>query len=174
MDARNATFGWRPGSRIRVPAKVAGPELLRLAGDRGVEGLDPKKVVASARPTTSPLHKAIYRLSDGQAAYQHRLEIARDMLSSLVVTMTIEDRAPIQYRPFVSLQDGKGYRSAVAVEADDDLRVRRIENALRYLDAARRMLAEAKGFADVCQALLRIQARLDRRRHAAKRARRAA
>lgn len=172
MDASRKTFGWRPGAQIGVSAKVAGPELLRLAGDRGVEGLDPKEVVAAAKAKTSPLHRALYRLSDDVAAYQHRLLLARNMLNSLVVTVTIDNQPPLQYRPFVSLGDGKGYRSALAIEMDDDLRERRIENALGYLTAARKILAEAKGFSEVVQALTRLEARVEQKRQ--KRGRRAA
>jgi hypothetical protein len=158
----STTFAWRPGSHITARASIVGPELLRLAGDRGVEGLDAKEVVEAARPRSSPLHAAIYKLNDGAAAYQHRLHLARMMLNSLIVVVTIDKQDPIQYRPFVSIGDGLGYRSSVAVEGDEDLREQRVATALGYLRAARKMLAEAHGFSVVVVALTRIEARIER------------
>lgn len=164
MAAESKTYRWREGSRITVPAAVAGPEIERIAAGRGVEGVTPEEVVASARSVRSPLHAAIYKMKTSEAAQQHRLHLARVLLGSLIVVVTIEDQPVVTYRPMVNLRDGKGYRSSVAVERDEDLRAQRVENALGYLRAARKVLAEVRGFADVVLQLSAIEARVERKR----------
>lgn len=166
MVTVSKTYSWVDGARIGVKADLAGPELERLAAKLSttVDGLPAEEVVKAAAPKSSPLHEAIFKLDDREAALEYRLERARLICRSFVVSVTIEGREPVSYRPFVNLQDGKGYRSSIAVEKDEDLREQRIENAIGYVQAARRVLAEAKGFADVVEALSAIESRIQKKR----------
>lgn len=55
--------------------------------------LTPEAVVRDAEDPSSPLHAKIFRESDGEAAYQRRLELARQLIRSVRVNVTIDQRS---------------------------------------------------------------------------------
>jgi hypothetical protein len=50
-------------------------------------------VVEDARSPGSPLHAKIFAISDTEAAHEHRLELARRLIRSVRVTITVERQA---------------------------------------------------------------------------------
>lgn len=163
--ASGKTYEWVAGARISIKPDLAGPELERIAANLSttVDGIPAEAIVKAAKPKSSPLHDEIYKLDTREAAHEYRLERARLLCRSFVVRVTIEGREPFNYRPFVNLKDGVGYRSSITVENDTDLRERRIENALGYLQSARRVLAEARGFEDIVATITTIEARIQKK-----------
>ena len=113
----NGPFAYAEGYRARVPADVAGPALLELAGDRGLEGLPASEVVASARPEQSPLHD-VFEWDDATAAEEYRLEQARGLVRSVCVVVTGDDGVETRHHLFVNLRDGEGYRRVIEVRRD--------------------------------------------------------
>ena len=63
---------------------------LTVAGDGR---LTPEAVVRDAEDPHSPLHAKIFRESDREAAYQHRLDLARQLIRSVRVNVTVEQRS---------------------------------------------------------------------------------
>ena len=81
---------WRQGSKFSVNPTTAFREMERIKKING-GSLVPSIVVIEAKKASNPLHKDIYKLSDTDAAMEHRLEIARKMLRSIEV---IHNEAP--------------------------------------------------------------------------------
>jgi len=156
MAKAQEVFAYAPGFHARVSAAIVGPALLKLAGDRGIEALHPREFVEDAKNPTSPYH-AVFDWDDKTAAAAYRLRQAQDILRNLRIRVVYEDSKPQLYRPFVSLQDGKGYRSAVAVHGDTQARARLIQLALADVQSARDRLAAIRGFGSVVRLLVSIE-----------------
>jgi hypothetical protein len=54
--------------------------------------LTPEAVVRDARNRRSPLHRHIFRENDRQAAHQRRLDLARQLIRSVKINMTVDHR----------------------------------------------------------------------------------
>jgi hypothetical protein len=111
-------------------------ELTRLA-DQNKGVLLPEKVIKAAEPKDSILHKH-FQWNDTKAAHEYRLDQARMLIRATVRYVTIDgDRRPV--RVFISLtndrNNGRGYRTAVNVFSNKDLRRRLIEDALAELQS---------------------------------------
>ena len=77
----STAYEWAPGSRIKVPACVAGEvcEVLRVT-----VGLTPENLVAASEPEDAPLHDA-FEWDNEKAAEQYRLQQGRHIIASIVV-----------------------------------------------------------------------------------------
>lgn len=150
---------WVDGYRSKLPAKVAGPALLKLAGDRGLEGLPAAEIVEAASHPASPLH-AGFEWDNTEAARQYRLEQARAMARSIRIVVTLVGGAPKEVRLFVNLNDNAGYRSTVAVQKDSDSRERLVMLALGEVRSARARLANIRGYGAIVKKLAKIEAEI--------------
>lgn len=76
------TYQWADGSHFKGPVEgvVEALEKLRQRG-----GMSAREVVIAARNERSALHPHIFALSDKEAALEHRLELARSIVRSIVV-----------------------------------------------------------------------------------------
>ena len=158
----NGPFAYAEGYRARVPADVAGPALLELAGDRGLEGLPASEVVASARPEQSPLHD-VFEWDDATAAEEYRLEQARGLVRSVCVVVTGDDGVETRHHLFVNLRDGEGYRRVIEVRRDAPSYERLVDLALADLKSAREWLSEVKGLDAVTRQIASIERVIHRR-----------
>lgn len=73
--------------KLAIQARLT--ELTQLGNGR----LTPESVVDDAKNEDSPLHSHIFRETDGEAAYQHRLDLARQLIRSVRVNVTIDQRS---------------------------------------------------------------------------------
>jgi hypothetical protein len=64
-------------------------ELTTQGGGR----LTPEAVVKDAEDPNSPLHAKIFSNTDVEAAYQHRLDLARQLIRSVRVNITVDQRS---------------------------------------------------------------------------------
>jgi hypothetical protein len=73
------------GSRLsEKDAQIAG-EFLSQSSNGRIDSLTAEQVRELARPSTSPIHRLIFKLSDKAAAEEHRLELARHLLRSITI-----------------------------------------------------------------------------------------
>ncbi len=80
--------------------------------------LTPAQVVEAAKSKASPLH-SLFEWDKGKAAYQHWLNVARDVIGAVKIAVTI-NQAIIRAPHFVHDPDapGQGYRSTVMLRKD--------------------------------------------------------
>lgn len=121
----------------RIVTKTAAQELRDLKAKYGT--LKPVHVVKRAKAKTSPLH-SYFEWDNSKAAYQHRLEQARDLIVSVKIVFTdIPRQKTIKAREWVSLPSdrmiGGGYRSLQSVLSDEELRAELLRSALQDLQA---------------------------------------
>jgi hypothetical protein len=69
--------------RLAIAARLA--ELTQRGGGR----LTPEAVVKDAANKSSPLHAVIFRQGDREAAHQHRLNLARQLIRSVKINETV-------------------------------------------------------------------------------------
>lgn len=108
----DVTYRARPGHGLsNKDAAVVGPILRDLTESAG--RLDPKLIVTSARPKTSPLHR-YFEWDERKAADQYRVWQARQLVKSIEIVVQ-EERIPAFYsvamtdneqdREYMPLQD---------------------------------------------------------------------
>lgn len=104
-----------------------------------VESIDvatPRWLVEQARPNKSPIHH-LFEWDDAAAAAAHRLDQARHMIRSLVIT--VEEKEPIEVRAMCHVPSEDGYVAHTRVFNDADMRAQVVEQAKReYKAMARR------------------------------------
>jgi len=109
--------------------------------------LTPEAVVRAAKNPKSPLHDR-FEWDDSVAAHKHRLEQARCLIRSVMVTITTETKtiSTVHYVRDPSAEPEQGYVSIAQLRSEP-------ENArvmlLRAFDQAKTYLSRAEDFADV-------------------------
>lgn len=78
-------FGWKEGARLDADATEVGKEITQLG-----EAVEPAAVVALARSKKSAMH-GLFEWDDTKAAESYRLDQARCIIRSLVVTIKKPD-----------------------------------------------------------------------------------
>lgn len=145
------TYAPRPGSRTvtsQRDADLVGRELEKF-GDE----VCPEDVLEKAKRKRHPLHR-FFTWDDTEAAYQHRLQQARQLINAVVIIHEEPEREPIEVKAFVpaSRKDG-GYRPVAKVMSDTDLRAEYLERAYADLKAAKRRWSHLSEFAKVWKAI---------------------
>lgn len=78
---------------MTLEEKLAIERRLAELTEQGGGRLTPEAVVRDAEDPSSPLHAKIFRETDGEAAYQRRLDLARELIRAVRVNVTIEERS---------------------------------------------------------------------------------
>lgn len=166
-------YGWKPGSRVPVPAPVAGPYLEELRAAQGGT-LTPRAVVTAAADAGSPLHPA-FEWDDGRAATAWREEQAGHILRSLVVEYRVERAAApavtrayevvtLPARPLAEPglpEPGRAYVPVQAALAEPAWRDEVLAQATRELRAWQARYRSLRGLVDVIASIDRALATLD-------------
>ncbi len=145
---KGAKFSWVPKSHYRVSAAEAvGKRLFKITERKG-GGLCPEDVIEDARKTTSPLHE-FFEWNNAKAAHEHRLERARHITRSLVVTYTdVRNTGPQTMRALVCLESRKDeahtYVPTMTVMSNAAMRKELVAQALRELAGWRKRYAHLK------------------------------
>jgi hypothetical protein len=131
-------INWSAGSRFKTDAAVAHKEVERIRIKNGGD-IDAEQIVQAAESKRNPLHKE-FEWDDALAAHQHRLEVGRLLLRSLVVVRDdiSTDRPQRVYHhistPATKTEETKRvYRTAEDVLADPDTRADLLRRALKEL-----------------------------------------
>jgi len=109
--------------------------------------LTPESVIAKARNPKSPLHDR-FEWDNSAAAHQHRLQQARGLIRSVMVTITTEERtvSTVHYVRDPAAEDGQGYVSLAQLKTEPEnaraMLMHSFAQAKTYLD-------RAEEFADV-------------------------
>lgn len=122
--------------------KEVADQLRLLESEQG--RLDPVAVVDAARDPASPLH-AYFEWDDTEAARQHRLGQARQLIRRVKIEVTVRD-VPVEVVRYVRDKDdgADGYRDILKVRDDADIaRATIIDEMSRVSKAARRAKAVA-------------------------------
>lgn len=119
----------------------------------------PEAVVDDAKDPSSPFHSTIFREDDAEAAYQHRLELARGLIRSVRVNVTVDNRvvsvvgyvhdpssSPSGYVPTASLVNER--ERAVAVILREFARVEGIISRSREIADVLGLRVELEGMLD--------------------------
>ena len=151
----SAVYQWREGARFRADPNAVGAELEELSG-KGPEGqLTPDALVDAARRSNGPLH-SLFEWDDAAAAQQHRLEQARGIIASLVITVKMTPKAePTTMRAFVNVvKNGQqGYRTLDSAMAETELREQVVQRAWNELLSWRQRYAEYRELATAIAAV---------------------
>lgn len=146
-------------------------ESIRQKG-KGV--LRPKAVVKFAENPKTALHK-LFEWNDKKAAFQHRLELARDIIVRVKIEVSGRDSEPISVRLYQSLdadratKDG-GYRSVHDIMSNKSFRKELLDTALAELEVFERRYSDLKELSVVMTAIRKVRG--GRKRAVKKRARR--
>ena len=145
------TYRYRPGTRVAVPAQVAG-EALEAIRERCAardERMLTGAVVEAARPCDAPLHPA-FSWDDSVAGEKWRRHEARNLIRSvMVVTTDTETGTEESHTVYVSVNKGKDayYDKATVVVQSIDAYASAIENLHSKITAARAALADLQAVA---------------------------
>ena len=147
-------YGWVEGARVPLDAQVAGECLEKVRLANGGQ-LTAEAVVSASIEPSSPLYAA-FEWNNKRAANLWRLEQARYIIRSIVVSVTLteqEERPPI--RAFVNVTaDKKRHFTSISVAlSDPDLRVQVLEKALSELNSFRKRYEELSELAGVFKAI---------------------
>lgn len=150
-----------PGARFQKGADTSNPALvaahiesIRSSNDGE---LTPNHVVADASNSNSPLH-SFFEWDDTEAAHQHRLHQARNLIRTIVVRYEeVSPPQPIRVyvnvkSPLEDVEDGKPrqhYTSLAEALSEPDTRRAVLLRAKNELDAWRSRYAGLKDFADI-------------------------
>jgi hypothetical protein len=144
---------WRQGSQHKIDAAVAASEISRLAEANG-NRVDASDVVEAASSPLSPLHPE-FEWDDSEAAKQHRLAQARQMMSAIRVVFETPKNGNMVTSFTVAVQKlGSDHRKhdyttmAYAI-SDADLRAEVLQTALRELAAFKRKYSELSELAQL-------------------------
>ena len=106
-------YQWRSGSRHKVKAEVVGAICERLE-DEG--RLTPRELLNEATPYDSPLHNE-FEWDNDKAATEYRIYQARNIINSLTVTISTEQKEPV--RAFFNItQANASYTSTKVIMQD--------------------------------------------------------
>lgn len=156
--AQSQVFRWNSGARMKGDPQIAGEHIVRLREDRLQKQLgEPtaEDVVSSARPAKSPIHD-MFEWDDTVAGESYRVEQARHMLRSLVITTTHSEQQA-ESRAFVAI-DIEERRHDVYVPISVamstlDMRAQVLERARRELSAFRQKYQDLSELSAVFQAI---------------------
>lgn len=90
------TYSWKPGSRIKAPASVAGAVCERLEADGG---LTPRRLVEESRPVNAPLHNE-FEWDDTAAAEKYRETQAGHIIRCIVIKSEENEPEPSLVRAY--------------------------------------------------------------------------
>jgi hypothetical protein len=132
-------YAWRNGTRFGGSDPQAVGEAVAILGSPTAE-----RLVDAAKAKGSPLH-SLFEWDDSVAAGEHRLETARNVMRSLVITVVIEEVAdPVEIRAFeaVTVESGeaKAYVPTMKVMGNDEWREEVIGRLRGDLVSAKRQL----------------------------------
>lgn len=120
--------------------------------------LKPEAVVEFAQDETTELHKH-FTWDDGEAAKQHRLWQARQIIR-VVVTVIHGKDSEVTTKAFVNFAPSErhsgGYRSIAVVLSDEELKTRMLRTAMKELSVFRKKYAELKELASIFEAIDKI------------------
>ena len=139
-------------------AQIIGTHLEQL----GVE-FTPERVLDEAQNSRSPIHK-YFEWDDTEAAKQHRLLQARNLVNHLLLVITIDGKA-VETKAFHSIEiqmddetTGREYSSFEVILNDPDRKEQVIERALAEVDAWQsRWLHYSEVFGGVFKAVNKVK-----------------
>lgn len=152
-------YKWAAGSQVKgVAIEVAGPHLEKLRRKNG-GNLTSKIVVADARDKSSPMHPAVFRLNQKDAAEKWYEETASYILRSIVIVTSEDGEEERTVRAFVSVieDDEPVYTSIVRAMKDDDLRAQVLREAKQSFEELRDKYRDLQEFAAVYEALEAVE-----------------
>jgi hypothetical protein len=150
-----AKYEWRDGSFGGVKADVAAGEIDRIQKRDGV--CTPKALVDESRDEAAPLHD-VFEWDDEAAAESYRVEQARSVIRSVVVTYEESKPREIAYLSVVS-GDERGYVPTNAVAADPVMHDYAVKDAIRQLNGWVRRAEQIKGLAKLTKDVRRVISR---------------
>lgn len=124
-----SVYKWKPNTRIKIGAQVAGERLEKIANKHGGK-LHPLHIVADAQSARSPLHP-YFEWDNDKAAYLYRIEQARFLIRKLVVADIGGNQSENPIRAFVSIttDDHPSYHGIASVMSDETMRAQLLEKA---------------------------------------------
>lgn len=123
-------FKWAKGSRIKIPAQLAGERLGIIRKKAG--RLTPQAVLDDAKLKRSPLHGAFEWRND-KAAEAFRLQQASYLLRSIEIVVQMRRKnTPEPVRAFLNVKTGgkREYSPLATVMNDDELRKQVLKQAI--------------------------------------------
>jgi hypothetical protein len=141
--------------------KVTDQRRAELEEIRAASGgtLNPEDVIAYAQDKETALHSA-FEWDDSEAAHQHRLWQARQIIRVCVTLRSEIDNQP--FRTYVSLTEDRGetgYRLLDDVLTDTEMRQRLLDQALRELTAWQRKYEHLTALAPIFEAAGKVKQR---------------
>lgn len=150
-------YEWATGSRLEAKPQEVGERIEQIR-TINAGSVTPELLVDDARAEDSPLHSC-FEWDDGRAAEKFRLDQARLVLRSIVVSVTEDRRLPV--RAFVAIErnddEGKVYTSVQEALGTDALREQLLNNALREVQSWRRRYSRLKELASVFGAIDQLE-----------------
>ncbi len=156
-------YTWNPGRHPNAPAGVVGAWIEKLPDRR------PETIVAMARSKSSPVHSYLWDIGEREAAHEHRLLLARLMLSALRVDVVVYRRNKphtIQAQAVMRSTNTGDYDYIDVAMSEPAKRDFILAQAMAKLQAMRRQYAHLSELAVVFAAIDRVQTRVMPRKKA--------
>jgi hypothetical protein len=156
-------YQWKHGAHgAGLDAQRVGDRLEKIRRKNGGE-LKPDSIVDDARPANAMLHP-VFEWDDGKAADKYRLDQARCLIRSVVVTFDDVPDAPQGVRAFVHVQspgaEGKSYTHIGVAIADPDMRKQLLGQAVAELTGWQRRWKDYNEMGVVFDAIKQMKAEL--------------
>jgi len=149
---------WKRGSKFSGSAQKVYDEIERIKKKHGGVYLA-RHLVEEGKRENSPLHPHIWKISDAEAAEQHRLELARRLSRSIEVVYDEAPDTPVRAYELIT-QPAKGdmlerkvYTSTKEALEDPEMRDEILSRAIRDAIAYKRKYADLQELAQVFIAL---------------------
>ena len=144
-------YQWKPGTRVKVQAQVAGNVCEKLEREGRLTAAD---LVNESRPADAPLHNE-FNWNDAEAAELFRQSQARTIISLLVVIEEDESKEPTRAFFCVSEASPKYDSVEVVVENEDKLASLKamVVKELQAIQRRYKMVAGLEGLAAVIEAV---------------------
>lgn len=152
-----AVISFRRGSRVSgVDRAAVERELSELYARHGGH-ITPEIVARAARNRRSALHPFIFRKSDAAAAWEYRVEMARQLISAVYVRHVGREAPEPMY---VCVSDGPEtvghYKTMVEAMSDEHHRATVLQRAYAELQAFQRKYRRLQAFRPVFTAIERV------------------
>lgn len=150
-------YAWKPGSRIKTPASVAGAVCERLEADGG---LTPSRLVEESRPADAPLHNE-FEWDDTAAAEKYREAQAGHIIRCIVAVKDDNEPEPTQVRAFfpVTKEAPNNYVHITKILSDEDRMNNLLEQAKSEMRAFMRKYAALEKLRPVIEEMEKVAER---------------
>lgn len=143
-------YAWSKGTRLKIPAQVAGEALDAIRAKHGGE-LEPSVVVEASRRKTHPLHSC-FEWNDSKAGQLYREAQARLLIRSVRVVRQGSSK-PTRVYVNVTTEQGRRYIPTSVAMSNKATRRQALKEAMALLNGVKERLSDLQNIGGITSAI---------------------